>query len=201
MATLLSYALCSVADVKESLGLASSNTQYDNLITRKINQATVMIERFCNRRFAATVYTNEEYDATGIDQLILKNRPVNSLTSFQQRDTSLNEDDWSDIDSELYFTDTVAGVIDLNFIASGRYNRYRVTYNAGYTTIPSDLAEACVTLAAFLVDNGTSGTNVKRKEEGQRTIEFHASQGNSTFEQLGIDEILDSYRTPPFIAK
>jgi len=42
MTALVSNALCSVADVKESLGI--SDASKDNLITRKINQATVTIQ-------------------------------------------------------------------------------------------------------------------------------------------------------------
>lgn len=204
MATLASYSLTSLADVKESLGIDSGNTTKDNLIIRKINQATDMIEKYCGgRRFAATDYTNEEYDSPQSDVLVLRNRPINSVTSLQQRDSSLNENDWSTVETELYFTDSTGGTLDLNFTAGGHWNRYRVTYNAGYTTIPNDLAEACATLAAFLVQNGTSGTNVKSKQEGRRKIEYFDSSGNgdSLFKQLGIDEILDAYYTPAYLIK
>lgn len=199
MATLLSYALTTLADVKETLGIDAGDTSQDNLIIRKINQATEMIEHYCDRRFANTTYTQQEYDATNSDQLSLKQRPVTDTTTLilQQRDSTLNEDDWTTVDTELYFTDSGAGVIDLAFNASGHWNRYRVTYSAGYATIPSDLAEACVTLAAYLVDNATAGTGIKSKQEGQRKIEYfdsNASGGtNSLFTQLNIDEILNSY--------
>lgn len=201
MTDLLDYALTSVADVKESLGIDSGDTSKDNLIKRKINQATDIIERFCNRRFKSTVYTNEEYDATNTDQLVLRQRPITAVSSFQSRSSTLNESDWEDVDSELYFRDDNAGVLDLNFNATGRWNRYRISYTAGYTTIPSDLAEACVTLAGFLVENGTSGTNVKKKQEGQRSIEYFDSQGNgnSLIETLGIDETLKSYANFPIL--
>jgi hypothetical protein len=49
--SLLSYALCSLFDVKESMGIASSDQSWDNLIIRKINQATRQIEAYCDRRF------------------------------------------------------------------------------------------------------------------------------------------------------
>lgn len=205
MAVLLSYALTTVEDVKESLGIPSSDHSKDNLIIRKINQATEMIERFTGRRFKSTTYTNEEYDATDTDQLILKQRPVTALTGFGRRDTSENQDDWDDIETDTYFTGLPndSGVLDLNFSASGHWNRYRVSYTAGYTTIPSDISEAAATLAAFLVSNGTSGTNVKSKTEGQRKIEFFdQSQGGATslFSQLGIDEILGTYANYPLLA-
>lgn len=203
MASLLSYALTTKADVKESLGLASSDTSKDNLIIRKINQATRAIENYCGRRFAATDYTNEEYNATQIDELILKQLPINSVTSFDIRDTGLNQDTWETIDTNLYFSDDNAGILKLMFNARGRWLRYRVTYNAGYTTIPEDLAEACASLACYYVQNAdASDVGVQDKQEGQRRLRY--AKGNLTFrqiiEQLGIDEIIDSYANFPVMS-
>ena len=204
MASLVSYALTTVADVKETLGIPSSNTESDNLIIRKINQATDMIETYTGRRFVVTDYT-EEYDATNIDQLILKQRPVATLTSFEVRDSTLNENDWDSIESTLYFTDEKAGVIDLNFSASGRWNRYRVVYSAGYNPLPSDLTEACATLAAYLVDSGTSGTNVKKKQEGARSVEYFDPKAGSSntsdiFDILNLTVTLNAYANNPILA-
>jgi hypothetical protein len=202
LATLYTYALTTVADVKESLGIASSDTSKDNLITRKINQATDMIENYTGRRFKLTTYTDEEYDATNASQLILRQRPVVELTSFGIRDTDLNDAQWEGIDTELFFTDNSAGVIDLDFQARGRWNRYRITYSAGYSTIPSDVAEACASLAAFLTTNAAAASNVLEKEEGQRRVRYHqpAQGASSLFQQLGIDGILDSYSNYPILA-
>ncbi len=202
MATLLPFALTDVASVKESLGIPSSDTSQDNLIVRKINQATRMIEKFTGVRFASTTYTDEEYDATNVDQLVLLQRPVITFSRFQARNTVLNEDDWTTIDTELYFVDEAAGVLDLLFAAVGRWNRYRVTYTAGYATIPEDIAEAAVTLVAFYIDNPTSGASVKLKQEGGRRIEYYDTSGGSNgsdsiFDQLGLDDILQSYADYP----
>lgn len=199
MATLLDFALCSVADVKETLGIDSGDNSKNNIIIRKINQGTEMIEKYTDRRFASTVYTEEEYDSTNTDQLVLKQRPIITFTSLEVRDSTLNESDWETVDTELYFVDYSAGVLDLVFNVSGRWNRVRTTYTAGYATIPSDIAEACVTLASYLVENPTSGAAIKRKEEGQRKVEYYDTQStsNSLFDQLGIDDILKSYSNYP----
>lgn len=203
MASLLSYALTTLADVKESLGIASGVTSKDNLIIRKINQATRMIEAHCmlpeDHHFKQATYTNEEYDGSGSNQLVLKMRPVTSLTSFQYRSGLPNENDWNDIESELYFgSDLDAGVIGLLFTQSQHYNQYRVTYTAGYATIPEDLAEACAILAAHLVENSTSGAGVKRKQEGSREIEyFQPANTMSLIEQLSIDDMVARYVNIP----
>lgn len=200
MATLLDYALTTVADVKESLGIDAGNTSQDNLIIRKINQATLMIEGFCNlpynHHFKETTYTNEEYDGTGSNQLVLKMRPVTSISSFQYRDTVDNQDNWSDTESEDYFSNLSAGVLDLLNTQTNNFNAYRVTYTAGFSTIPADLAEACVMLASALVENSSSGTAIKRKREGQREVEYFQSGSTGTdslIESLGIDDMLSRY--------
>lgn len=202
MASLLSYALTTKADVKESLGIASSTTTYDNLIIRKINQATRAIEGYCGRRFALTTYSNVEYDATNVDVLILRQRPITTFTSLEIRNSGFNISSWDAIDSDLYFVDTNAGVIELNFNASGRWNRYRVSYTAGYGTIPEDLAEACASLAAYYVNNADgSDVGVSKKKEGQREVMY--SSGNLTFkslvQNLGVDSILDLYANNPIM--
>lgn len=204
MAVILDYALTTVADVKETLGIDSGDSSKNNLIIRKINQATEIIERYTGRRFKATTYTDEEYDASGTDQLVLRQRPINSITSVSARDSATNDNDWEAIDTEFYFTDSKAGIVEGVFNYSGGWNRYKVTYNAGYTTIPSDLAEAAVALAAYLVENNVSGTAVKRKTEGQRSIEYFDQTGmnsadTSLFAQLGILGTLNSYANNPVL--
>ena len=202
MASLLSYALTTLSDVKESLGIASSDTTKDNLIIRKINQATKAIENYCGRRFAATVYTQIEYSATQIDELVLRQRPVVSFTSLEIRDSGLNYDNWETVDSHLYFVDDSAGILKLMFNASGRWNRYRVTYIGGYTTIPEDLAEACASLACYYVQNADgSDVGVAVKKEGQRELRY--ANGSINFdtisENLGINETLNTYANFPIM--
>jgi len=206
MASLVSYALTTLADVKENLGLDAGNTTKDNLIIRKINQATEMIEGYCqlfkDHHFVEATYTQEEYDGTGINQLILRMRPATSLTSFQYRDTVQNQDSWTDVDSEQYFLDQQAGVIDINYTLPKYWNRFRTTYVAGYSAanMPSDLSEACATLATFMVDNVQTGNAVKSKTEGARKLEyFQASDNASLIESLGLDESLDRYVDLPLI--
>lgn len=200
MADLLSYALTNLSDVKESLGIASSDTSRDNLIIRKINQATLYIESYCSlsrdHHFALTTYTNEEYDGTNNNTVVLKMRPVTAITSFQRRDSTLSDGSFDDVESELYYSDLSAGVLELVVRANSGWNRYRVSYSAGYSTIPADLAETCVTLACFYVENSASGTAVKKKQEGQRSIEyFQSSSGDgSVVDQLGLDDVLSRYK-------
>lgn len=203
MATLLSYALTTVADVKETLGIDAGDTSQDNLIIRKINLATHAIESFCNlprdHHFKEDTYTNEVYTGNGSNQLALRMRPVTSIASFQYHDSPESDAPYSDVETDFYYQDLSSGLINLNYTSGTSWGTYRVTYTAGYSTIPADLAEAAATLAAFWVENSTSGTNVKRKKEGQREIEYFQQGGNSegssesVIESLGLDDLLNRY--------
>lgn len=198
MANLHSYALTTLADVKESLGIDAGDTTSDNLLIRKINQATDMIEAFCGKNngqhFASTTYTDEEYNGSGTSQLVLRNRPVITFTNLSERDTTENENSWNTVDSELYFVDNYPGVIESVFTFNRHYNLYKATYTAGFETIPSDLAEACVSLAVALYENSATGTGVKRKSQGPKEIEyFQPQQGGSLIESIGIDDTLARY--------
>ncbi len=202
MTALSNYALTSLADVKESLSI--TGTSQDNLIRRKINQATDMIESFCGKNnsqhFISTTYTSEEYDGTGTDQLILKNRPVISISNFSERNTTQNVNSWTTIDSQDYFVDLTAGVIDCRFGILPAWNLYKVTYIAGFATIPSDLAEACVMLSSALVENAAGGNAVKQKTQGPKSIAYYDnSQTSSLIEQLGIDDMLQRYTQIPIL--
>lgn len=206
MATILSYALTNLIDVKESMGLASSDHSWDNLIIRKINQVTRQIEAYCGRHFLETTYTQEEYNSTQIDQFALKQRPITTTTPFvfEVRDNSLNINNWETIDSQLYFVDTSSGVVDLLFRGIGGWNRWRFTYSAGYATIPDDLAEAASALAAYytLHPDG-SQVGIQEMREGSRQQRFglnnHLLNFHNIMEQLGVNEIIDGYANFPLI--
>lgn len=198
MTQIATNALTSLADVKESMGIASSDTSKDNLIIRKINQASQQISNYCERVFQVADYT-EIYNGSLIDELVLNQRPVNSVTSLEYRGTSINTESYISINSQFYYLDATAGILKLLFNAQGHWNRWRVVYNAGYAIIPSDLAEACAQIATYYVNNSDSQVQVRSKQEGQRRIDFY--QGITGFRnllrQLGLDEIIDGYANWP----
>lgn len=198
MAQLLSYALTNLADVKETLGITGSSQ--DNLIIRKINQTTEIIVGYCNRRFDEQTNVVEYYDGRIESQLLLRNRPVTTTTTFklEARDTSLNDNDFTEVPTDEYFIDREAGVVDGVAGFWGSYDRWRVTYSYGYATIPSDLAEACASMAAYYVNNDPSQiAGISSKEEGTRKLQYsnnrNGSNSDDVIVQLGLKTILDRY--------
>lgn len=194
MGSLNTNALTTLADVKETLGIASGITTSDNLIIRKINQASTEIESYCSRTFHVTTYTNEEYDGTLEDTLVLRQRPITSFTTLEARDTVLNSGGWITIPTDRYFVDLNGGILRAVLSFFGHYNRWHVTYAAGYTTIPSDLAEACATLAAYYVTHAVPGLVEQEKVEGSRRVRYQQKPTvTSLYDLIGIKDILDSY--------
>ena len=192
MTALSAEALTTVADVKELLGITTG--AQDNLITRNINMATKMILNYCGvSSFRSTAYT-EYYDAIGGDHLVLRNKPIIALTSLSYRNQWGNNDSWTALDAELYYTDLSAGLIQTLTPLGGSYDSWKVVYTAGYATIPEDLAEVCARLAANLTQGGVASQNIKSKREGQRQVEYFDSGTNrSLIESLGLDDILEPY--------
>jgi len=194
--TLVAYALVNLADTKETLGI-TDNIQ-DSLLTNLINRATDIIERYCNgRRFASTVYTNEEYDGKGSDYLNVKHYPITTLTSIDGRSGDFSNPNWSSLDDALYklIDDGTSGPGQIYY--SGRFikgvRNYRVSYTAGFATIPNDLQQACITLIAFL-KNQTKSTGMKSETLGRYS--YTKSDEEKDIKELGLDAVLDYYRTP-----
>ncbi|RMD70289.1 MAG: hypothetical protein D6822_04380, partial [Cyanobacteria bacterium J149] len=105
-------------------------------------------------------YTNEEYDGTGSNFIFLNQYPVTAITSVERNDGTLSSPSWTTLtegdDYEPYLTE---GYIDfLTRLPETDRHRYRITYTAGYTTIPYDLELACLKLV--------SESYNKRKNDG-----------------------------------
>lgn len=78
----MAVGLISQNDVKTLLGIGSGDSSEDDKIDLLIAAASAAVEAFCHRTFEATSYT-EYADGPGWSDLILRHRPVNSVTSVQ----------------------------------------------------------------------------------------------------------------------
>ena len=190
---ILIYALVSLADVKEALGILD-NSQ-DSYLTNLINRATDIIEKYCNgRRFKETTYTNETYDGNGSQFLNLKHYPISAITSLQWRSGDFSSNNWDSIDSSMYTYLDIEGEIYYTGVFSRGIRNYRVSYTAGYSTIPNDLQQACITLISYL-KNQTKTSGMKSESLGEYSY-TKDDDVQATISKLGLDEILNAYRIP-----
>lgn len=179
------YALTTVARAKLYLGITTSAD--DTLIERLIDVATDTIESFCGRRFKKTTYTDELYDGTGGDSLVLKQYPVVAGQAFtlNERAGSDNVSNFSTLSSNIYFVKNDRGIVQFS---SGIFlpypQRYKITYTAGYdfdNTTPGataesvglgDLEEACWQLVGNAYSDRKHNDAVASESIGNYSVSF-----------------------------
>ncbi len=191
--TLVTYALIDYQTLKDYLGI-TDNSQQDFLIGL-INRSTAMIEKYCQRRFKLTTYTEEEYDGTGTCYLNLKNYPIVSITSSQKNFGSVGDTDWDDLESQFFKALNDTGQIYYSAGFARRVRAYRFTYSAGYSEIPDDLQEACLQLCSYIYNAGKS-KGLRSENLGEYSYTKETGIKN-LITDLGLDFTLDQYRTIP----
>jgi uncharacterized phiE125 gp8 family phage protein len=167
---LVSYALTSLATVKEYLNITVGSE--DNLLERLINSCTDFIESYCGRRFKIEVYVSEKYDGNSEKKLYLKNYPIILVSELKIDNIVIALADFKIYNNEgsLYYT---AGF-------NKEMQNILVSYQAGYSTIPYDLEQACIKLVAGIYQSrgGTAATGVKSENIGDYSVSyFGGSEG------------------------
>lgn len=197
MATLVSYALTSLANLKEALDIKVNAD--DDLLKNIINRSTDVVENYCGgRRFASTTHTNEEYDGNGRYYINLKHYPVTALTTYQRNYGTVGDTDWNSLEGDYIklVSDTTDGPGQVYYIGGflKGVRNYRFTYTAGYSTIPNDLEEACIILATYMY-NARKSTGLKSETLGEYSYTKETGI-KDMIKDLGLDLILDQYREP-----
>jgi len=113
-------------------------------------------EKFCDRQFEENTFVEEHKVFRSV--IVLKNYPVTSIVSV----TSL---DGENTYSVKQFTRD--GIVYLDDWVNDEW--VKVTYTAGYTTLPKDLLNALVELTAFFYKRETNMTTLR---SGDFTVDF-----------------------------
>lgn len=131
----MSEALTTKARVKDRLQI--TETAFDDFFDRLIVATSKRIGQMCNRRFLRATYTNELYDGSNVDggpvkALLLKNAPVQVLTSIEYKSGPNSNPTWYEFDEDDYDIDMRLGIVyPKHPLPLGKQN-IRVTYTAGY---------------------------------------------------------------------
>jgi len=178
--------------------LVADAAQADYLTTL-INAASRKIESFTNRALKARTYTGVVFNGNGrqvfdgdplldragwslasgdsLSQLAFGRRletPLNTVTSIALDDTAQTiGNDPNTKDVQLIVLGRPSGLGDGLYRSGGwtrGLNNVLLTYNGGFTTIPDDLAEAClITAMAWYMD----------KDRGYTRLSSFSAQGES----------------------
>ena len=143
--------LVSVAEVKEFLDIPETETNNDAMLLNIIVRTQSEAENYCGRIFTAADYT--EYhngDMTG--NVIVNNSPIVSISALCD-DTSREYGAETLIDPSDYVFDEETGIVELDGLCFDRgLKNIKVVYRAGYgtggATLPNDLKNALIKLAA-----------------------------------------------------
>ncbi len=194
MATLDSNAWVSLAETKEFMGISGSSD--DDLLTSLINYCFSALEDYLGRQIKSRTYTEERYDGDGTDTLIVYQYPITAISSIYD-DPSLGFNSDTLIDSDDYLIDDqdrypgrirLAGedALSLSF-AKGKTN-IKITYTAGYVTIPNTLKFGLLTYI----------TSAYNKRKGHGTVVQSLGGQSVTWERMGIPrevkDIINDYK-------
>ena len=137
-------ALTSLDNVKAFVSITGSTTADDDLLEDLINRLTKVFENYCGvTHFKATDYV-EYIDGVGGSIMFLKNIPIISVTEI------VYDPDWvwtsseDIVDSDDYRINQDGLYVVNKSYWDGGLQSYKVTYNAGYATIPDDLEQSCI---------------------------------------------------------
>jgi hypothetical protein len=148
-----SNALCTAEEQATFSGLDATDTNIQNSLVMYINGVSNQMQKLIGRNIFASDYV-EKYKGTDTTDLILKNYPINSVSSVKY---IVQGGDFRDVDDSEYDIDEESGILskETGWLLSGfssymsdridfPRNNIEVSYNAGYTDVPTDLKMVCM---------------------------------------------------------
>lgn len=158
--------------------LKIGNTNDDTVIAALVSRYSAVVSTYCDRRFAATTYTNERYDGTGTENLYLRAFPVTTMTSIyldSARDFAAGSLLVADDDYYVVPEDGHGLVVRLNGVWDKGVAVIKATYVAGYATIPGPVIEAThrlIARAKAWSDMGTHAVSAQSIQAGGGSVSF-----------------------------
>lgn len=187
-------ALITVAEFKVFANISGSSE--DDTLQIYVDAADQFIKTYCNRDFESTVYTNQLYDGPGTPCLVLDDYPIQSVEQILEYDETVSS--ISDLDDDGYYLkdNRTYGVYHSICWSAGR-DTLKVSYTAGYSTIPSDLK-----LAAYLTTSYFRNMATKQGIRGESLGSYSYQLSNDIMSMGGkliipdviVTNILNRYR-------
>jgi len=142
--TLSQYSLITLNDVKSYLSISGSNTDTDDVIASLINSVSVLFENYCNKKIMSRTFTDEKYNGDNSNRLFTKQYPIISIISIYD-DTNWNFEADTLISADNYMIHPdMNNVYFKNNILSIGIGNIKITYNAGYESVPTDIKHSCI---------------------------------------------------------
>lgn len=162
--TLSPYALTSLVNAKEHLGIPALTTTYDDLIKRFINEATGRIETYTDRKLKQRTGIVEFQDGIAQNRILLDQWPATKPSELWIDSSGL----FTDVTKKLAATEYALDVsargdgVGVALLGGRHFTRgvknIKAIYDGGYATVPDELEGACLWTVQFLYDMRTERT-------------------------------------------
>lgn len=190
-----SNALVDLNSAKLFVKIPTSVTSQDSLMEGFINEASDLIEKYCNRKFRQKTIT-EVYDGGRTSEILLHQWPVTNVVNLWEdseklfpTETLIDPSDYrivTDQDQEGISIEKLSGVF-----ARGK-GTVKVEYTFGYndfSDVPSGLALACKRLIGYYF----------KQQQNEDFTETNKSKGDENVTlidgiPLAVTNILDNYK-------
>lgn len=179
--------LTTLDSVKTFLGI--TGTTDDDLLNSLIGSASEFVKSYTWRDLEATDYTHF-FDWKAEREFILRQYPVNTLTSFEYNTWTISTPERTEFDVDLYALRPDPGIINYWCYIPRGFQNIKVIYNAWYVTIPAEL-ELATNKMVWLYYNTRTSTWVKSESVDGASITY---DNNSVGIPLDINVILNKYK-------
>ena len=134
--------ISSTTRLKRYIGI--SGTDDDSLLAELIAEIDAKAKLIMGGRIVeSTVYANARIDGSGRDELLLPQFPVTALSDVRMANDYAFADATVLVEDDDYTYDPDSGIIThLSGVWSEGVRNVRLTFTAGYATVPDDLIEA-----------------------------------------------------------
>lgn len=180
--------LVTLAEYKAYVGISSTTS--DTQITSIIPRVSELVKTICRRTFVDYVNDSKIEVYKGGPRLYLKEYPILALSSVE-----FSYDYGATYTELVEYTDFVLDVEDgsiapIDLEEFTRYiNGYKITYTAGYETLPADLKTAVLDLVTYYLKNDMAVHSPKAPGTNSVQIEYVTT----TNLPAHIKRILDLY--------
>jgi len=188
------YALTTLATVKEHINIPGANVDFDDILQRFINATTERMENMTGRLLGKRTFT-EYQDGRSNDRTTTNQWPAIKPTEVWIDNDSLFTDATTQLalaDYELELDATGAGfgivLLDGRVFDRGTRN-VKLVYEAGYDPIPDDLELAAIFMAEYFYDV-RSDRRIGTESKGKNQENTRFLQDYPTF----VLEIIDRYK-------
>jgi len=188
--TLNSNALITLAQAKLFVKVPTPEATHDTLLEEFINEASQLIESYCNRKFILQEFI-EIHSGNGLSQIMTRAFPVVSITSLYDDTTRAFTDVIDSVNYTLMQDEKGHGygVERFDYKFSRGQRNVKIIFQGGYSAIPSDLQLACkVTLAFYYFKQQEQEWTTNTKSKGDENITMIEGLPKS------VTEILDKYK-------